>query len=46
MVLDRSFRLYLDNFALMIGLSAILNVPLLVISLIFNVGHIHPTQIE
>jgi hypothetical protein len=46
MVLDRSFKLYLDNFALMIGLSAILNVPLLVISLIFNVGAIQPTQIS
>jgi hypothetical protein len=46
MVLDRSFKLYLDNFALMIGLSAILNVPLLVISLIFNVGAFQPTQIS
>jgi hypothetical protein len=46
MVLDRSFKLYLDNFALMIGMSAILNVPLLVISLIFNVGAIQPAQIN
>jgi hypothetical protein len=46
MVLDRSFKLYLDNFALMIGLSAILNVPLLVISLIFNVGAIQPAQVS
>jgi hypothetical protein len=46
MVLDRSFKLYLDNFALMIGLSAILNVPLLVISLVFNVGAIQPAQVN
>ena len=39
MILDRSFRLYLENFALMIALSAILNIPLLIISLAFNAGN-------
>ena len=46
MVLDRSFQLYIENFALMIALSAILHVPLLVISLVFNVGAIEPTQVN
>jgi len=34
MILDRSFRLYMQNFALMVALSAMVNVPLL----IFSVG--------
>jgi hypothetical protein len=46
MVLDRSFQLYIDNFALMIGLSAILHVPLLIISLVFNIGTVQPTQVN
>jgi len=46
MVLDRSFQLYLENFALMVALSAILHVPLLIISLVFNVGAIEPTQVN
>lgn len=46
MVLDRSFRLYLDNFALMVGLSAILNVPLLAISFLFSAGRIDVTKLN
>src|SRR5262245_34901159 len=34
MILDRSFRIYRQNFPLMIGLSALVNVPLLA----FNLG--------
>lgn len=34
MILDRSFRVYMQNFALMVALSAIVNVPLL----LFSVG--------
>ena len=32
MILDRSFRLYVQNFALMIGLTAIVQVPILVLT--------------
>jgi len=46
MVLDRSFRLYLENFALMIGLSAILNVPLLFMSFLFTAGSIDVTKLN
>lgn len=46
MVLDRSFRLYLENFTLMIALSAILNIPLLVISLVFNASNIDPANLN
>jgi len=46
MILDRSFRLYLDNFTLMIALSAILNIPLLVISLVFNASNIDPATLN
>ena len=38
MVLDRTLHLYIENFLLMVGLSAILNVPILLISLIFSAG--------
>ena len=34
MVLDRAFRLYAQNFPLMLGISAILNVPLLVLTVL------------
>jgi hypothetical protein len=34
MILDRSFRLYMKNFALMVGLSAMVNVPLLIFSVV------------
>jgi len=46
MVLDRSFRLYLDNFALMVGLSAILNVPLLFISFMLSASRIDVTKLN
>jgi hypothetical protein len=46
MILDRSFRLYLENFTLMIALSAILNIPLLVISLMFNASNINPAALN
>jgi len=46
MVLDRSFRLYLENFTLMIALSAILNIPLLVINLVFNASNINPATLN
>jgi hypothetical protein len=46
MILDRSFRLYLENFTLMIALSAILNIPLLVISLLFNASNIDPATLN
>jgi hypothetical protein len=46
MVLDRSFRLYLENFTLMIALSAILNIPLLVISLVFSASNIDPANLN
>ena len=46
MILDRSFRLYLENFTLMIALSAILNIPLLVISLVFNASNIDPATLN
>ena len=36
MVLDKAFRLYINNFVLMIGLSAILNIPLLVFNSLFR----------
>ena len=36
MVLDKAFKLYMQNFALMIGLSAILNLPLLAFSLSYR----------
>jgi hypothetical protein len=42
MVLDKSFRLYLENFALLIGLSAILNIPLLAMTFIFGRTRINP----
>jgi len=46
MILDKSFRLYLQNFALMIGLSAILNIPLLAFTLIFGAGQVNPTTMN
>ena len=46
MVLDKAFRLYLQNFALMIGLSAILNIPLLAFTLIFGPGQIDATNVN
>ncbi len=42
MVLDKAFRLYLENFALMLGLSAILNIPVLAFTLIFGGGRVKP----
>jgi len=38
MVLDRTLHLYIDNFLLMVGLSAILNVPILLLSIVFTAG--------
>ena len=32
MVLDRAFRLYSQNFPLMFGITAVLNVPLLIVT--------------
>ena len=32
MILDRSFRLYAQNFSLMFGITAIFNLPLIVLS--------------
>jgi len=46
MVLDRSFRLYVDNFVLMVGLSAILNVPILFLSFLFTAGRIDPLHLN
>jgi len=46
MVLDRSFRLYVDNFVLMAGLSAILNVPILFLSFLFTAGRIDPLHMN
>lgn len=34
MVLDRAFRLYVQNFPLMIGISAIINIPLLLLTVL------------
>ena len=42
MVLDKACRLYINNFVLMIGLSAILNIPLLVFN--FLSASIRPTN--
>jgi len=42
MILDKAFRLYLENFALMVGLSAILNIPVLAFTLIFGGGQVNP----
>jgi uncharacterized membrane protein len=46
MVLDKAFRLYLQNFALMIGLSAILNIPLLAFTMFFGGGRISPNSVN
>jgi len=46
MVLDKSFRLYMDNFPLMVGLSAILNIPLLILPLLFGPGRLDPRNIS
>ena len=46
MILDKSFRLYLQNFALMVGLSAILNIPLLAFTLVFGGGQVNSTTVN
>lgn len=46
MVLDKTFRLYLQNFPLMIALSAILNIPLLVFTFFMGASRINVTNVN
>lgn len=44
MVLDQAFRLYTQNFTLMVGLSAALNIPLLAFNFLIGTGKLDPAH--